>query len=200
MSRTPPGETRQKIFAFVRRRLLEGLPPTVREVQEAFGFQAVQTARQHLEALVAEGKLVAERGKARGYRLPHTRTPRVLVPLLGHVPAGPLSLAVEDPEGYIPADDVRNGGELFALRVKGESMVGAGILPGDVVIVRRGADAKSGDIVVAMVGEEATVKRLKLKRGTLELHPENTAFEPIVPDPVEVTILGKVVELRRTLG
>lgn len=198
MGKTPPGETRQKVFAFVRQRLLAGQPPTVREVQEALGFRAVQTARQHLEALVAEGRLGADRGVARGYRLPQPKRPPVLVPLLGRVPAGPLATAVEDLEGYLPAE-AREGEELFALRVQGESMTGAGILPGDVVIVRRQPTARSGDIVVARVGDEATVKRLRLRRGRAELHPENPAFAPLVPDPAELQILGVVIELRRKL-
>ena len=99
MGRTPPGQTRERVFKLVRDRLLAGSPPTVREVQEAFGFRSVQTAREHLEALVAEGRLSKEKGKARGYRLPvgsRPRRPTVLVPLLGRVPAGSLDVAVED--------------------------------------------------------------------------------------------------------
>ena len=199
MGRTPAGQTRQKVFAFVRRRLLAGQPPTVREVQEALGFKAVQTARQHLEALVQEGRLRATQGRARGYRLPDTPAPMVPVPLLGRVPAGPLDTAVEELEGYIPVQP-RGEEELFALRVKGLSMRDAGILPDDVVVVRRQRTARSGEIVVARLGDEATVKRLKLRRGRVELHPENPEFEPLIPDPEEVEILGKVVELRRTLG
>ncbi|GAB4264670.1 MAG: transcriptional repressor LexA [Deferrisomatales bacterium] len=199
MGRTPRGETREKVFEFVREALLAGRPPTVREVQEALGFRAVQTARQHLEKLVAEGRLIAERGRARGYRLPDRPRPVTAVPLLGQVPAGPLDTAVEDLEGYLPVDAGGGGAELFALRVRGESMVGAGILPGDVVIVRRQPTAASGEIVVARVGEEATVKRLRLRRGRVELHPENPAFEPLVLDPEEGEILGKVIELRRRL-
>ena len=103
MGRTPPGETREKVFAFVRTRLLAGQPPTVREVQEAFGFRAVQTARQHLEQLVKEGRLQADRGKARGYRLPRLFPGKdsnpMLVPLLGRVPAEALDEAIEDPDG-----------------------------------------------------------------------------------------------------
>ena len=199
MGRTPAGQTRQKVFTFVSRRLLAGHPPTVREVQEALGFRAVQTARQHLEALVREGRLVAARGRARGYRLSNTPAPLVQVPLLGRVPAGPLDTAVEELEGYIPVQS-RGDEELFALRVHGLSMRDAGILPGDVVVVRRQPTAHNGEIVVARVGDEATVKRLRLRRGRVELHPENPEFEPIVPDPEEVEILGRVIELRRTLG
>lgn len=202
MGRTRPGETREKVFTFVRERLLAGQPPTVREVQAAFGFRAVQTARQHLEQLVAEGRLVAGRRKARGYGLPAlSQGPRtVLAPLLGRVPAGALDEAIEDPDGYLPvaargADD----GDLFALRVRGESMTGAGILPGDFVIVRRQPAAAPGDVVVALVDGDATVKTFRPRGRYVELRPENPAFEPLVLDAGAVTVLGKVIELRRIL-
>ena len=194
---TPPGETREKVYRFVRRRILEELPPTVREVQEAFRFKAVQTARQHLERLVAEGRLVKVRGKSRGYRLPQ-KLGTLLVPLLGRVQAGGLQVAIEECEGYLPVH--RSGSEeLFGLRVQGESMTGAGILPGDIVIVRQQAEAASGDIVVALVGDEATIKKLRLRRNRIELHAENPAFAPIIPRDDECTLLGKVVEVRRYL-
>ena len=91
-------------------------------------------------------------------------------------------------------------GELFALRVRGDSMTGAGILPGDVVVVRRQSRAETGDLVVARLGDEATVKRLRMRRGRPELHAENPAYEPIVPDPEsDFALLGKVVEVRRHL-
>jgi repressor LexA len=192
MGRTPPGQTRE--------RLLAGSPPTVREVQRAFGFRSVETAREHLAALVREGRLAQRKGRARGYRLPASDgPPTVLVPLLGRVPAGSLDLAVEDLEGYLPIRSREPAGELFALRVRGESMTGAGILPGDVVVVRRQRTAPSGSIVVALVGDEATVKRLRLRGKRVELHPDNPEFEPIVPDPRELKLLGRVVEVRRRL-
>ncbi len=251
--KTPPGETRYLIYQFVRQRLLEGFPPTVREIQEHFGFQAVQTAQDHLRRLVTEGRLVKQKGKARGYSLPRDiakESPTIFTPLLGRVPAGGLNAAIEDTEGYIPVQarglgaaaapshvatpqgpgnrlakrcDARppqptgataegtglsasyqatqptGSGQLFALRVHGESMTGAGILPGDIVIVRSQPTAQSGEIVVALIGDEATVKRLHLRRGRIELHPENPAFEPIIPGLNECTILGKVIEIRRHL-
>ena len=199
MGRTPAGETRERIYRFVRDRLLGGFPPTVREVKEAFGFRSVQTAREHLEALVTEGRLAKEAGKARGYRLGGDSRPTRLIPLLGRVPAGPLNIATEDLEGYLPIQGHRSGDDLFGLRVRGESMTGAGILPGDIVVVRRQPAADSGDIVVALIGGEATVKRLRIRRNRVELHPENPAFEPIIPDPSELTLLGKVIEVRRYL-
>lgn len=206
--RTPPGETRDSIYQFMRDRLLEGKPPTVREVQARFGFKAVQTAQAHLEQLVAEGRLVKEygehKGRARGYALPPSSTdyarPPVFVPLLGHIQAGGLQAAIEDREGMVPVERGRRraGSErLFALRVRGESMRDAGILPGDIVIVRAQPTADPGDIVVALVGDEATVKTLKHRRGKIVLRPENPAFEEIVLSPGECEILGRVIEVRR---
>lgn len=200
MGRTPAGQTREKVFRFVRDRLASGRPPTVREVMGAFGFRSPQTAREHLDGLVEEGRLKKDPGVARGFRLPgRGGAPTVMVPLLGRVPAGPLDLAVEELEGHLPVQTRRAPGELFSLRVRGDSMKDAGIFDGDVVVVRRQPTASSGEIVVAMVGDEATVKRLRLKRGRVELHPENEAYQPIVPDPSDVKVLGKVVEVRRVL-
>ncbi len=196
MAYSTPGQTREKVFRFVRERILAGLPPTVREVQEAFGFQSVQTAREHLDGLVSAGRLHKEAGRSRGFRLPFGAG-SALVPLLGQVQAGALTTAIENPEGYLPVALPAAGSELFALRVRGESMIGAGILPGDVVIVRRQPTANHGEIVVAMEGDEATVKRLRLRLGRVELHPENPAFPVLVPDPRALVILGKVIEVRR---
>jgi len=183
----------------------------------------VQSARQHLEALVAEGKLDKEPGQARGYRLPmddlaasdpggagrrpgragkrRAAGPPVPVPILGRVQAGRLTEAFEAPDGHLPVADRPADEELFALAVRGESMTGAGILPGDLVVVRRQDRADDGAIVVAVVDGEATVKRLRRRRGRVELHAENPAFAPIVPGRgEELRILGQVVEVRRRLG
>ena len=134
------------------------------------------------------------------------------VPLLGRVPAGDLSEAVENPEGSLSVEvpplvgsggsvpEAADGVDFFALRVEGESMLGAGILSGDIVIVHAQANVRSGDIVVATVGDEATVKRLRRVGRRVELHPENPAYKPIVPTPEDrLRILGKVVEIRRYL-
>ncbi|MCZ7647918.1 MAG: hypothetical protein M5U26_22115 [Planctomycetota bacterium] len=119
------------------------------------------------------------------------------MPILGRVQAGALSLAVEDREGVVRVRSRHPAGSLFALRVRGESMLGAGILPGDLVIVRRQPDAGSGEIVVARVGEEATVKRLVRRAGRVELHPANPDFPVLMPDPRDLEILGRVIEVRR---
>jgi repressor LexA len=199
--RTPIGQTRERIYQFVRGRLLDGMPPTVREVCEAFDFKAVETARGHLEQLVKEGRLAKKQGKARGYCLPQGLAPpsTVAVPLLGRVQAGALTTAVEDIEGYVSVQS-RSADQLFALTVQGESMIEAGIMPGDIAIVRHQPTANPGDIVVALVGDEATVKTLRFKEGYVELHPANKKFKPIVPEPDELVILGKVVEIRRNFG
>jgi repressor LexA len=120
------------------------------------------------------------------------------IPLLGRVAAGIPATAMENIEGYIPVQS-RSRGKLFALTVEGKSMTGAGIWPGDVVIVRHQPTADSGDIVVALIGDEATVKRLRVKKGRIELHPENTDFDVIVPDPDKLVILGKAIEIRRNI-
>lgn len=204
-----PLPNRERVYRFVRERLLAGRPPTVREVQAELGFRAVESARAHLAALVEEGRLEKTPGAARGYRLPGTSadgsasaggsgSPR-LVPLLGRVPAGDPVTAVEEVEGYLPVLGRVSGHGLFALRVRGESMRGAGILDGDVVVVRRQGTADSGDIVVALVGDEATVKRLRRNGRRVELQPENPLFDTIVPDPAEFTLLGRVIEVRRSL-
>ena len=199
MAHTPPGQTRRRIYQFVRERILAGTPPTIRDVQHAFGFRAVESAREHLQALVAEGLLEKIAGRARGYSLPGGEM-TIAVPLLGRVQAGPLTTAIEDPDGFVTVTSHSAADELFALRVHGNSMTGASIMQNDVVIVRRQPTADSGDIVVAMVGDEATVKRLRIVNGRPELHAENPAYAPIVPgSPDELSLLGKVIEVRRYL-
>jgi repressor LexA len=203
MGRTPAGQTRKRIFEFMRQRLLAGAPPTVREVQQAFGFRAVQSAREHLEALVAEGLLSKAPGRSRGYGLPASlerATETRLVPLLGRVQAGRLTTALEDPEGYLPIPSRFAEKELFALRVKGDSMIDAAILENDIVIVRRQPNAESGAIVVALVEDEATVKRLRKRGRRIELVPENPAYDVIpITASHKLRLLGKVVEVRRYL-
>jgi repressor LexA len=194
----------------------------VREVQEALGFRAVESARAHLEALVDQGRLAKEGGHSHGrsrsgarcasrcYRLPAARgaRPPLFVPVLGRVQAGALTEAVADPEGFVAvtggAASHREPDALFALRVRGDSMVGAGILDGDLVVVRRQPTAEDGQIVVAQVEGEATVKRLRRRRDPhggehVVLCPENPAYAPIPLPPGECVLLGRVIEVRRSL-
>jgi len=206
----PRGETRERIYRFVRERLLAGRPPTVREVQEAAGLRAVESARTHLERLVSDGRLAKDPGIARGYRLPggpDGELQPALVPMVGRVQAGGLTAAIEDPDGHVAVTSPPRGAQtadLFALRVTGESMRDVGILDGDVVIVRRGGRPRDGHIVVAMVGDDATVKTLRYGkdargRRQAELHPENPDFDTIIPTRGELEIVGRVVEVRRRL-
>ncbi len=206
MGRTPAGQTRNRVYAFVRERLLAGAPPSVREIRDALDLRAVQTVQAHLRTLVDEGRLSHVEGQARGYRLADELGPGALqlIPLLGQVQAGALTTALEEPLGWVPVHaryGEQGGGQVFALRVRGLSMRDAGILAGDVVIVRRQADAESGDVVVALVGDEATVKTLQRCRtsGRIELHPANPDYDVMVPDQQELALLGKVVEVRRYL-
>jgi len=187
------------VFRFVRERLLAGSPPTVREVQAAMGFEAVESARRHLDALVAEGRLVKTPGRSRSYRLAEQRGRAMrtrCVPLVGRVQAGALHAAIETPEGYVTIEGDGRG-DYFALRVHGDSMNGLGILEGDIVIVRRQDKAEPGDIVVALVDDEATVKTFERRGRRVALVAANPHYPPIVLDPDAVQILGRVVELRR---
>ena len=197
--RRPHGVSRELVFQFVKGRLLAGDPPTLREVQEHLGFAAVQTARDHLHHLVEDGRLIKLEGVSRAFRLPTDETlpPTHLVPVLGQVQAGAPTLAVEDIETYIPVQSNYPAEELFALRVKGESMTGAGIEDGDLVVVRRQPLVVSGEIVVALVDDEATVKTLRQRNRNFYLQPENPDFNPIEPE--SFTLLGRVIEVRRSL-
>ncbi len=183
----------------MRERLLEGQPPTVREVQNAFGMRSVQSAKNQLDILVREGRLIKQTGKARGYRLPQRFQPGSLAPVAGTVSAGPFNVAVEDIEGYIHVQSRSDTGTVFALRVKGDSMIDAGILPDDIVVVRHQSEFKNGEVVVAMVDDEATVKVFHSDQGGIELHPRNRNYPILSPEPDRLVMLGKVIEVRRHL-
>ncbi|MBO5798283.1 MAG: transcriptional repressor LexA [Clostridia bacterium] len=192
----------QAVLAFLQERANEGLPPTVREICTAAGIKSTSTVHAYLKTLEDEGYISRQSGLNRAIRINKPDTPAPAptpvpgrVPLLGRVTAGLPILAVEEVEDYVPYTGHYDVSELFALRVTGTSMINAGILDKDVVIVRRTATAENGDIVVALVGEEATVKRFFKEDGHFRLQPENDAFEPIIVP--EVAILGKVVSLVR---
>lgn len=175
---------RQEILEFLRRFAAEyGYPPSVREIMEAVDLRSTASVHYHLAELKRTGLIESESSKNRAIRLPGGRG----VPLIGVVTAGQPILAVENIEGYLPweADS-----DCFALRVRGDSMIEAGIFDGDKIIVRPQSTAENGEIVVALLGEEATVKRLKKKGSEVWLMPENPAYQPI--DGREAQILGKV--------
>lgn len=186
-----------EILAFIRNALeSEGRPPTRAEVCTAFGFRSPNAAESHLRALAAKGAIVLEEGRARGIRLPEG----LGLPLIGNVAAGSPVLAIEhvesrhqvDPALFSPRAD-------YLLRVRGLSMRDLGILDGDMVAVHRTPEALQGQIVVARVQDEVTVKTFRRKGGTVSLMPANPEFEPIVIDTRRepLVIEGIVVGLIR---
>ena len=177
----------------------KGYPPSVREIGEAVGLRSPSTVHMHLKALHEAGLIQKDDRKTRALNInPGEGAQRGRVPILGRVQAGSPILAVEDCEGYLPYDMGGDAGEHCALRVRGDSMSGVGILEGDYVVVRRQEAADHGDIVVALLGDEATVKRLRRTRGgAVWLMAENPNYEPI--DGRNCAILGKVMALVRKM-
>lgn len=178
---------RQEILDYLTEFMREnGYAPSVREICEAVGLQSTATVHYHLNALREDGVIAMDEMKKRAIRLPDARRGD-RIPVVGVVTAGVPILAVENIEGYIPWEGEQG---LFALRVRGDSMVGAGILDGDKVVVRPQATAENGEIVVALLEDSATVKRLQRKDGTVWLLPENPSYQPI--DGTNAAIIGKV--------
>ena len=172
----------------------QGYAPSVREICEAVGLKSPSTVHFHLKRLQEQGLI--EKGEFKGRAIALTRpSTRNQVPVVGDVAAGSPILAQECIDDYLTFDCGGEADAHFALRVRGESMLNAGILPGDLVVVRRQQIARSGEIVVALIGEEATVKRLSLKNGEVWLLPENDEYDPI--DGTEARILGKVIAVVR---
>ena len=193
----PLTEKQQQVLTFLKERAQDGLPPSVREICSATGIKSTSTVHAYLRLLEDEGYISRQSGLNRAIRLPGESVMRV--PLLGKVTAGIPILAVEQVEEYVPySGGGYHAGELFALRVSGTSMINAGILDKDIVIVKKTPVAENGDIVVALIGDEATVKRIYREKDHIRLQPENDAFEPIIVK--EVVILGKVVSLLRNFG
>ena len=168
--------------------------PTVREIAKACGIKAPSCVHNHLLQLEKEGLIERKAGKARSIGIPSASVG--VVPLVGRVAAGIPITAVEHIEEYIPlSSELISEGETFALRVVGESMKNAGILPGDIVICQQNSLVSNGDIVVAMLDGEATVKRFFKENGYIALQPENPEFQPIVSR--DITLLGKVIAVIR---
>jgi len=267
LTKSPRGHSRERVFQFVKQRLLAGEPPTVRDVQQAMGFSAVASARSHLDALVTAGRLAKDPGRSRGFRLPiddpdahlvgsivtvatpysddrcsddrHnevraansrrldsnaptteydgsgyiSREPKIAtthfpahlasdvfvsIPVLGQVQAGSLSLAVEEAGERIQIKAKYPANELFALRVAGLSMKNAGILPGDLAVIRKQPTAGENEIVVAMFDDQATIKRLTFDNSKIILKAENPEFDNITVCAEALTILGRLIQLQRS--
>ena len=195
------GDTQAKILAYIEKATLQkGYPPSVREICDATGLKSTSTVHGHLIRLEKKGLLYRDSMKPRAISVPSDhqmyRTEMINVPIVGRVSAGSPILATENIEDYIALPQSMLGeGEHYVLGVRGESMIEAGIMDGDYVVVRKQPTAYNGDIVVAMVEDDATVKRFYRENGHFRLQPAHSTMEPIIVP--EVTILGKVVSLYR---
>ena len=175
----------------------KGYPPSVREIGQALGLKSPSTVHFHIKGLENAGALTKAAGKTRAMTLTDESAgaKRDRIPLVGNVAAGSPILAEECVEEYLTYDTDGLTGEHFALKVRGESMLNAGILPGDLVVVHQQQNFRNGDIVVALFEDEATVKTYRMEKGHLWLMPENPDYEPI--DGEGCALLGRVVAVIR---
>ena len=212
----------REIFTYIQKCIKNGYPPTIREIGGHFGFSE-KAAHDHLNALEKKKYIERAEGKPRTISILKETQPKIatskwledqsahpvlveaerdiiVIPIFGRVAAGTPLLASQNIEGTLPIPTrMVNGYECFALRIIGSSMIGVGILEGDFVIVRKQTDADPGDIVVALVENEATVKRVFMDGDQVRLQPENPAIQPSIFNINEVTILGKVIGLHREM-
>ena len=191
-------ENQQRILDFIKSEIdLKGYPPSVREICAAVGLKSTSTVHAHLNHLEDQGLIRRDPTKPRALEVTDgTQGRGRSVPLVGRVTAGMPILAVENIEDYLVLPQSMLGkDDIFCLRVRGESMIEAGILDGDIVVLRQQQTAENGEIVVALIEDEATLKRIYYEDGHVRLQPENSAMEPIiVPD---AKVLGKLVALVR---
>lgn len=197
----PRGDNQQRILDFIKSEIqTKGYPPSVREIAQAVGLKSTSTVHGHLQRLEKRGLLHRDAMKPRAMEVmgdPNfVRNNSTAVPVVGRVTAGLPILAEENLDEYVAIPEVMLGdGEHFILLVRGDSMIEAGILDGDYIVVKKCSDAINGEIVVAMIDDSATVKRYFKEDGRFRLQPENSSMAPIFAN--EVTILGKVVSLYR---
>lgn len=190
-------ENEKMVFEFIKDRIEEGYPPTVREICAEFGFKSTSTAHRYINNLTAKGLLEKGNNQNRAIRL--TGGNGMKIPLVGTVTAGIPITAIEEITDYISFQPARHySNPLFALKVRGESMINAAILDGDMVVIEQTPYAENGDTVCALVdNESATIKTFYKEDGHYRLQPENDTMDPIIVD--EVSILGKVVGVVRYL-
>ena len=188
----------EEVYEFIKKsREQTGYAPSVRDIRDAVGIKSTSTVHSYIARLIEEGRLIKDDGKSRSLRAFGERESAgdvLKVPLLGKVAAGVPITAVENRDGFVefaPTRSVRDTSELFALKIQGESMIEAGIMDGDYIIVRSTPTADNGKIVVALIDDEATCKRLFVEDGHVRLQPENSAMEPIIVE--DVRILGEVI-------
>lgn len=182
---------------FIRKRVGERLPPTIREIGEELGFKSTGTVRDYLKALMQKGLVRRMNNKSRALEL--TERASLKIPIIGSIMAGKPNLAYEEIQGYVDADDLFLGrlgfDDVFALRVKGDSMIDAGILDGDVAIIKKRPNADNNDIVAALLdNNEVTLKRLRSRAGKFHLEPANSNYAPIFE---EFKVIGKLITVIR---
>jgi len=201
---------RQKeILEFIKKTTFKkGVSPTFREIMQFFGFKSIKTVQDHLKALEKKGYIKKDPNKSRSIVLDDfskALKDTIRVPILGQISAGKPILAEENIEGYINLDKflIKHSKDIFALKVKGDSMTGAGILDGDYVIVKKQPTVENGSIACILIDNEATVKRFYKKENYIELKPENPDYKPIIKirdTTTDILILGKVVGVFRTIA
>lgn len=189
MDKAPLTPKQEAVYNFIVKKMQNGIPPTVREICAVTGIKSTSTVHAILNTLEEQGYILRDAKYSRAIRL-ENNFDASMVPLVGRVTAGQPILAVEQIEDYIPYP-VKDAEGLFALKVTGLSMRDAGILDGDIVIADKNAPCRSGDIIIGMDGENATVKRLIIKGSQIIFMPENPDFSPIYPE--KPSVLGKVV-------
>lgn len=195
-------EKQQEILDYMKTQIINrGFPPSVREICEAVNLKSTSSVHSHLESLEKNGYIRRDPSKPRAIEIVDdcynlTRRELVNVPMVGTVTAGQPILAVENIEGYFPIPmEYMPNHETFMLRVKGESMINAGIFDGDQILVQKQSTANNGDFVVALIDDSVTVKTFYKEKGYYRLQPENDTLDPIIVN--EVSILGKVIGLFR---
>lgn len=200
----------EEILEFIKTYIEKsGFPPTISEIQKEFSFKSPNAVQEHVKALVRKGHIRRNPNKWRGLEVVNElksenggmQPSTVTVPLIGRVAAGSPILAEENIEGMISVDRslVHRATKLFALRVHGDSMIKAGIYNGDIVIAQQQPVAENGDIIIALLGDEATVKRFYRKNKVILLRPENDTMQPIKINGQDFRILGKVVATLRRM-
>lgn len=194
----------QEVLDFVCRfRDVHGCPPSLREISEQIGTKGTATAKLHLEALERKGYITRRREGSRGIALKHAGGTPIPIPLVGTVRAGQPETAVEDIQGYVSVDPAWLKGEgNFLLRVKGDSMVEAGIFDGDLALIAPQPTAENGQIVVALVDGEATLKRFSMDETCIRLLPENKHMQPIVirKGGAEAVVVGRLLKTIRSFA
>jgi repressor LexA len=195
-------QRQHQVLDYIARHLDQhSYPPTLREISAEIGTSGTVSALHHLKALERKGYISRDAGSSRGITLAGSQRPALLkLPIVGVVHAGELTLAFEDIEGYYSLDRLAAHGGTFFLRVRGDSMIGDAIVDGDLALIRLQQDADNGDIIVALVNDEATLKRIYREHDHIRLEPRNPNMRPIIINHGDsFAIVGKVVMIVRNI-